>query len=471
MTMHLRRGVLSPSGATWLVVALALALAALVPASASAAPADIGALRDKAERKVVKAVKKKLPRERMPGLVKPAKRVKIKVKGCSVRGSERDFGGFKCRWSAKGELPGRVALRCKGTAKVDAAVRRAKTKRCKNKEEVQAPLLETPHEVNFGYFEDFTQIPGLFDDASAGATGSNTIREGITWAALQREPGGAPETWNWEDFDSFYNEALAAGLRPIFTFRNAPCWAAVQPCGAGKPNPPAPEFYDEYAFAAAEIARRYPQALAVEIWFEPNSLNFWGQPADPAAFSNLVGQAADAIHAIPGNTVRVYSGGLAPGAAEASKIVYGKFLAAALDAGGVQRADAIGFHAVTEVPFKPGADPTKSYLGRLRIQTQALRSALAARDLTKPIAFTQLSYSTGAATYPYTEEQQAEALTESYELIRRTPDTETVIVSRLLDNGDGSKVQGFGVVRADGSRKPAYCALARARGVASPPGC
>ena len=140
-------------------------------------------------------------------------------------------------------------------------------------------------------------------------------------------------------------------------------------------------------------------------------------------------------------------------------------------AGGIQRADAIGVHAVTEVPFKPGADPTKSYLGRLRIQTQALRSALAGRNIVKPIAFTQLSYSTGAATYPYTEAQQAEALRESYELIRRLPDTETVIVSRLLDNGDGSKVQGFGVLRADRTRKPAYCELARARGVASPPGC
>ena len=25
----------------------------------------------------------------------------------------------------------------------------------------------------------------------------------------------------------------------VFTFRNAPCWAAVQPCSDGKPNPPA----------------------------------------------------------------------------------------------------------------------------------------------------------------------------------------------------------------------------------------
>jgi hypothetical protein len=100
-----------------------------------------------------------------------------------------------------------------------------------------------------------------------------------------------------------------------------------------------------------------------------------------------------------------------------------------------------------------------------------MRSALAAHGVPKPIAFTQLSYSTGAATYPYTEAQQGEALAASYELIRRIPDTEAVIVSRLLDHGDGSKVQGFGVLRGDGSRKPAYCELAHARGVGSAPGC
>ena len=392
------------------LAAAALLLVAFAPGPGSAAAAEIGSLKKKAERKTVKAVKKKLPKEQLPGLAPAAKPVKVKVRTCKQRGSDERLRGFTCKWTATGELRGRVLLRCKGKSKVDAAARRAKVKRCRNQEEVQAPLLADPHDVAFGYFEDFTTIPDLFDDASAAATGSNTIREGITWTVLQPQPDTPVSEWNWADFTAFYDQALAVGLRPIFTFRNAPCWAAVQPCGEGKPNPPAPEFYDEYARAAAEIVKRYPQALALELWFEPNSSNFWGQAPDPAAFSALVGQAADAVHAVPNNTVRVITGGLAPGSAEASKIEYGEFLDAALGAGGVQRADAIGFHAVTETRFEPGGDPTKSYLGRLRIQTQALRSALAAHGVSKPIAFTQLSYSTGAATYPYTEAQQAEAL-------------------------------------------------------------
>ena len=56
-------------------------------------------------------------------------------------------------------------------------------------------------------------------------------------------------------------------------------------------------------------------------------------------------------------------------------------------------------------------------------------------------------------------------------MLRRIPDVNLAIVSRLYDNGDGSKVSGFGVLRPSGAPKPAYCELAAANGVAKPPGC
>ncbi len=170
--------------------------------------------------------------------------------------------------------------------------------------------------------------------------------------------------------------------------------------------------------------------------------------------------------------MKVYSGGLAPGEASSDKYPYYKYLSDALAAGGVQHADAITFHAVTEVPYQPGKNPTESYLGRLRIQAEWMLKEMRDHHVSLPIAFTQLSYSTGEATYPYTEGQQGEALAASYDLLRHIPDTESVIVSRLYDDGDGSKVQGFGVLHADHSPKPAYCELAAARGVSpAPPGC
>ena len=105
-----------------------------------------------------------------------------------------------------------------------------------------------------------------------------------------------------------------------------------------------------------------------------------------------------------------------------------------------------------------------------RINVQSLNSELADANVKLPIAITQLSYST-AGPRAYTDDQQAEALVSSYEVLRRIADIPIVLVSRLLDNGDGSKVQGFGVLRANGAKKLAYCELAKARGAPTPPGC
>ncbi len=433
--------------------------------SARGGSPSVSGLKKAASKATIKAVKRKLPRGDQAGLAPSATPVKVRVTSCKERGRNRRPTGFRCAWKAHGELPGRVPLRCNGTARVDAKANKAKPTRCKNLSELQAPLLAAPHDVLFGYFDDFSTSPDLWDELAR--SGANIVREGITWKELQPEPNADPSTWKWSSFDAVYTQALRNGVRPVFTFRNAPCWAAPAPCSPGAPNPVDPARVDSYAFAAAQIALRYPQLLAIEIWFEPNSAKFWGAPADPQAFSTLVGAAANAIHAT-GTGVAVYSGGLAPGMADPDKIEYGSFLSQALDAGGVQAADAIAFHAVTEVPFKPGDDPTQGYLGRLRIQTQSLSSALAAHGVSKPIVFTQLSYSSAPGFY--TEAQQAEALVSSYEVLRRIADVPAVIVARLLDNGDGSKVQGFGVLRPDGSPKPAYCGLAAARGVA-PPGC
>ena len=122
------------------------------------------------------------------------------------------------------------------------------------------------------------------------------------------------------------------------------------------------------------------------------------------------------------------------------------------------------------MPFKPGDNPTKGYLGRMRINIEALASELAGADVTRPIAITELAFST-AGPGRYTDDQQAEALVSSYEVLRRIAGTPIVIVSRLLDNGDGSRAQGFGVLRSNGSKKPAYCELAKARAAPTPPGC
>ncbi|MQA74121.1 MAG: hypothetical protein GEU88_07255 [Solirubrobacterales bacterium] len=455
---------------------LALIAGATLPTPASAvqgldraaAAAGGAKLKKKAKAKTKKAVKKELPGGRTPGLSKPGSPTRIKVTNCAERRKAGRVATLKCKWKASGELRGRVPVRCTGRATFNARKKRVtRVSACKNREDPQAPLLAAPHDVRFGYFEDFSTHGDLWGEL--GASGADSFREGIAWKVLQPNPGGTPATWNWAPFDSVYARALATGVRPMWTFTSAPCWAAQSPCDPNGVNPVAAPSVGAYANAAAQIALRYPMSAAIEIWFEPNSAKFWGAPADPRGFSELVGAASAAIQAT-GTGVAVYSGGLAPGRAAADKLEMSKFLSRALAAGGIEGADAIGFHAVADVPFKPGNNPTKGYLGRLRINVQALDSELADAGVRRPIAVTELAFST-AGPKPYTDAQQAEALVSSYQVLRRIAEIPIVIVSRLLDNGDGSKVQGFGVVRSNGSKKPAYCRLAAARGAPTPAGC
>ena len=452
-------------------VALAVGVASSAPASAAqnsghAKAAGVGKLKKKAKKKTKKAVRKSLPGARTKGLSKPPSPPKIKVGNCAQRSQGGRLTALRCRWKVGGELSGRVPVRCTGKATYKVRKKRVtKVSPCKNREESQVPLRAAPHDVLFGYFEDFTARGDLFDEL--GASGANTLREGITWKVLQPNPG-APTTWNWARYDSVYAQALAIGVRPVWTFTNAPCWAAPSPCGPNA-NPVAGAHVADYAFAAAQIALRYPQSAAIEIWSQPNDAEFWGAKADPETFAKLVGAASAAVHAT-GTRVSVYSGGLLPGRGGADRQEMGKFLSQALSAGGIEGADAIGFNAVADVPFKPGQDPTKGYLGRMRINIEALDSELADAKASRPIAITELAFST-AGPNRYTDDQQAEALVSSYEVLRRIADVPIVLVSRLLDNGDGSTGQGSGVVRSDGSKKPAYCELAGARGAPTPPGC
>ena len=455
------------------VTAVALAVGVATSASASATPnsghakaAGVEKLKKKAKRKTKKAVRKSLPGAHTPGLSEPNSPPKVSV-GCARSPKSGRPRAFKCKWKVSGELSGRVPVRCKGKATYKVRKKRVtKVSACENREEHQAPLLAAPHDVLFGYFEDFTTHANLFGELRA--SGSNTLIEGITWKVLQPNPG-PPTTWDWAAYDAVYARALAIGIRPVWTFTSAPCWAAPSPCNASKLNPVAGSHVSDYAFAAAQIALRYPQSAGIEVWLEPNSPHFWGAPPDPHAFSKLVGEAAAAIHAT-GTGVGVYSGGLSPGQAAAGQHHMDQFLSQALAAGGIEKADAIGYHAVSDVPFKPGHDPTKGYLGRMRINIQSLNAELNHANVNLPIAITQLSYST-AGPRSYTDDQQAEALVSSYEILRRIADIPIVLISRLLDNGDGSKVQGFGVLRSNGSKKPAYCELAAARGAPTPTGC
>jgi len=449
-----------------LLCALAIITPSVGLASAGPTPAAIKALKKKAVKKTTKAVRKELPGVGIPELATPGSPPSIKVSSCKQRKKGNRFVGFTCSWAAHGEAPGLVPFRCNGKATFDAKHKKVKKiDPCKNLAEAQVPLLAAPHDVAFGYFETFDIFGDLFDELHAG--GAVIARQDLDWPTLEPSPS-PPASWNWAPYDALYAQFQAAGVRPVWTLLPAPCWATANPgsCSPGGTHPPSAAHISDYATAAAAIAARYPQSAGIEVWLEPNSAKFWGATPDPTTFSDLVGATASAVAAT--NTgVAVISGGLAPGSAAADKVEAGTFLTQALAHSGIKSATAIGLDAVPDVSFASGSDPTAGYLGRIRILIAELEAAEAAAGANRPVGITELAFSTPG----YTEAQQAEALVSSYQMLRRVAGVPFVIVSKLLDTGDGSKIQGFGVLHSNRSPKPAYCQLAAARGVPTPSGC
>ena len=66
--------------------------------------------------------------------------------------------------------------------------------------------------------------------------------------------------------------------------------------------------YGEWQEFLEEVARRFPQAAAIEIWNEPNLSGFWKPEPQPERYARLVASAYEAIKAAdPG--IQVIAGG------------------------------------------------------------------------------------------------------------------------------------------------------------------
>ncbi|HEY8999159.1 MAG TPA: cellulase family glycosylhydrolase [Candidatus Saccharimonadales bacterium] len=122
--------------------------------------------------------------------------------------------------------------------------------------------------------------------------GVTWVRFDVDWAVVQ--PNG-PASYNWTAYDRVAAAIKVAGLKGLGVIDYSPAWA--QSSGPrGTQTPPANDA--QYAAFAGAVAGRYaPQGLhAWEIWNEPNWTDFWPSAPNPAAYTALLKQAYVAIH-------------------------------------------------------------------------------------------------------------------------------------------------------------------------------
>lgn len=288
--------------------------------------------------------------------------------------------------------------------------------------------------------------------------GAGWLRTDAYWSALQT---GA-STYAWTGLDGMVDAARARGLRIILAAHTTPSWARP----AGQPDtygPTSTTEQDRYAAFCAALATRYTgRVAAIEVWNEPNLDQFWAPTPSATSYGALLTKTAAAIRAAaPGMTVVAGgTGGVATGP-DIDPLVWYQALCDAVTITDV--CDAAAVH-----PYTNNDGQASGGMAQV-IEIRALLDARGARMM--PIWATETGAPTaGSDGGTVTETVQAslvETLAHAWVRIRATG---PMCWYTLLDTAGTTREDHFGVIREDGSDKPAVAALQAAAAVTLPAG-
>ncbi len=369
-----------------------------------------------------------------------------------------------CNWYAKGKDAGEVPYDCRGRAVYNRVSRKWRIDECKSILEPQIALQSGsgPH-PEFGYSgTHFYNLDQSWYDL-LDRSGATVARQGLAWSAVEASPG----QYNWAVFDAVYQNLMQRGIRPLWILTLAPCWA--QPpaanCSPGELGAmhPSESHYPEFAKFAAEAAKRYPGSIGFEVWNEANFDTFWGGDANVNTYSEMFKQVVSAIEAAnPG--MPVYTSGLSPHSNPSPEAVpYQDFIEGMYRNGAAQLADGVAIHPYPGIGYSEDPE-VEGYIERVRVHMERVDEVMRRwGDGDTPMIVTEVGVST-TGSEAYTQEQQARALADIYDLFRRIDGVPMVIIHRFADeSGATGDEGGFGVVTADGHPKDAFCALAQVR--------
>lgn len=295
--------------------------------------------------------------------------------------------------------------------------------------------------------------------AAAEGTGAGIYRLTFDW----RHAEPARDVYRWENYDRVYRVMRERGIKPLLILMWAPRWAwdNFTMCSYDCRLPPRRKELGEWREIAALLATRYPGAAGIEIWNEPNEVTFWQPRPDAARYAELLAEAHRAIKHVNAK-MPVISGGIAHRVlSQNGSVASMEYARQVLQNGGGRHMDALGIH-----PYAPTGE-----IDTLRWIVDGMRSVRDRAGAGRiPLWVTEIGLTTtGSRTGQlYADEaRQAEGLAATYRELRSAPDIGRVIFHTLIDPLDdpANPEAGFGIVRGDLSRKPAYCALRREVGI------
>lgn len=285
--------------------------------------------------------------------------------------------------------------------------------------------------------------------------GGQWVRFDIEWGFVQFS---SPLKYDWSKYDRIVNVILKYNLKPLPILTYTPEWARVPGCRGGAKCPPA----DPKAFAefAAEAVRRYKKKNVHywQIWNEPNSYDFWATKADCKAYTELLKATTPVMKKIDPQAF-IVTGGVAQVSNTDVNIAPLDFIECIYKNGGKKYFDAIGFHAYT-FPNLPSQSINNGW-GRMGLgDNNVVKIMKKYNDTDKKIWITEFGAPTGGPDprWYMSEEKQAEYYADAFNLYKESDWAGPLFIYTYLDSGyePTTNENFFGIVRFDGSLKPAY---------------
>jgi len=297
------------------------------------------------------------------------------------------------------------------------------------------------------------ELESALDDIAG--LGFTWIRFDVSWERAQPEKNGPIR---WEEFDRIFPAAAKRKLNllPILTY--APKWAAM-PIQEEVFFQLAPADPDQFADFAAKAARRYsPMGIhTYEIWNEPNLKGFWEPASDPKDYTEVLKKSYIKIKQVDPKAF-IVSGGLAPVKTRDGNISALEFLEEVYENGGKNYFDALAFHPYA-FPDLPGEKLSPSgWWARMSNPISSIRSVMDANgDEGKQIWGTEFGVPTFGRK-DVSESLQAKSIASAAEEMQDMPWLRILFIHTYKDLAADKRFaeNSFGLVRFDGTKKPAY---------------
>lgn len=287
----------------------------------------------------------------------------------------------------------------------------------------------------------------------AVSLGVQWVRIDFEWKNIQPVNNG---TYNWYALDQLVSKVHSRNLKILGVIDYAPAWASGY-CAPGTNCPPANP--DLFGIFAGKVAEHFnPKGVTKwEIWNEPNNAFFWGGKADCNAYSANLKSAYIAIKKVNPNA-GVISGGLSPASTNGKDISPTDFLSCMYKNGVARYFDAVGHHPYT-FPLLPST--RLNAWAQMITMTPSLRGIMIVNgDAGKRIWFTEYGAPTGGpnSAYYVSESMQSTMMTDALKLYATYDWAGPIFWYTFQDSGtlDTTNENFFGLLRYDGSEKPAF---------------